>query len=79
MVGLIVSLLIQLGIEIHKVEAIGAQLENPTIKDMYFGFAMAGLLSKYGIHRISGGLPEIELFKESDRLSSEMMKYRGKK
>lgn len=57
---------------IAKAEAIGATLEPPTIKDMYFGFCMAGLLADRFIYT------DQQILDESERLSNLMMKRRGK-
>lgn len=49
--------------------ALGATLENPTIKDMFFGFVVAGQLAHSGNYDL----------KQADQISDQMMKQRGKK
>jgi hypothetical protein len=56
-------------------EAIGATLEAPTIKDMYFGFVMAGLLANTSIYPEDA--PE-ELVVRARKISNLMMKERLK-
>lgn len=48
---------------------VGAKLEAVTIKDMYFGFAVAGLISRHGY------IDEKRLI-EANEISNAMMKYR---
>lgn len=57
----------------NRAEAIGAQLEAPTIRDMYFGFVVAGMIS-YGQY------PNDEyLMRRANQLADRMMIERNKK
>jgi hypothetical protein len=56
-------------------EAIGATLETPTIKDMYFGFVMAGLLANSSVYPEDSAE---ELTIRAEKISSLMMRKRGK-
>jgi hypothetical protein len=60
-----------LSIQIREANAIGAQLENITIKDMYFGFVVCGQIANSKYWTLD--------YSQADRISTEMMSYRGKK
>lgn len=66
---LILSLATAVIVSVTPSNAIGAQLENPTIKDMFFGFVVAGQISHDGGYDL----------READRISDDMMRFRGKR
>ena len=64
----IITLVVLVDLKAH---AIDAKLENPTIRDMYFGFCIAGLLAQQYNGTESGMLDY------ADHLATKMMERRG--